>query len=87
MSFLPFLSCLAVGSLALVGMAIGLFYRKKFGETTHGWTLGVGAALGVVGSLSLPWWPLEGNLVLLVGGLFLATGAYWLWYVMLGSHK
>ncbi|MBK9578272.1 MAG: hypothetical protein IPK50_10325 [Fibrobacterota bacterium] len=87
MSFLPFLSCLLIGSLALVGIAIGMFYRKKFGDSTHGWTLGVGAMLGIVGSALQGWSSLVGNLVMLTGGIFLVVGAYWLWYVMLGSRK
>ncbi len=87
MSFLPFLSCLLIGSLALVGIAIGMFYRKKFGDSTHGWTLGVGAALGIVGSALQGWSALVGNLVMLTGGIFVVIGAYWLWYVMLGSRK
>lgn len=87
MSFLPFLSCLLIGSLALVGIAIGMFYRKKFGDSTHGWTLGVGAMLGIVGSALQGWSSLVGNLVMLTGGIFVVIGAYWLWYVMLGSRK
>ena len=29
-------SAILAGTLSLVGMAVGAFYRKKFGESTHG---------------------------------------------------
>lgn len=87
MSSLPFLSSLVVGSLALVGVAIGMFYRKKFGDSTHGWLLGVGAVLGVSGSFLMSWSVLAANLVQLAGGVFLMLGSYWLWYVMMGARK
>lgn len=84
---LPLLSSLLIGSLALVGIAIGMFYRKKFGESTHGWTLGVGAVLGAIGCACYFRSALVANLIMLVGGVFLVVGSYWLWYVMLGSRK
>ncbi len=89
----PFLtlSCAALaGTLSLVGTAIGVFYRKKFGEGTHGWLLPVGAAAGILG-LSLEMVPsfprMVGDLVALSGAVVLFAGTFWLWYVMMGSKK
>jgi hypothetical protein len=89
-SILLLLAIALAGSLSVVGMAIGLFYRRKFGEGTRGWLLGVGAALGTLGAglfavPSLP--PIAGDLVLLGGAAFLGTGTFWLWYVMLGPRR
>jgi hypothetical protein len=85
------LSCAAMaGSLSLVGMAIGVFYRKKFGEGTHGWLLPVGAATGFAGIVLQVVSPLPrvvGDLVALLGALVLFAGTFWLWYVMMGSKK
>jgi hypothetical protein len=89
-SVLSLLSTALAGSLAVVGMAIGLFYRRKFGEGTRGWLLGTGAALGTIGSglLAVPSLSvLVGDLVALAGAVFLGAGTFWLWYVMLGPRR
>lgn len=79
-----------LASLALVGMAIGVFYRRKFGEATRSWLLGLGAGLGMLGQgLTLvPGIPsLVGDLVCLAGAAALAAGTFWLWFVMLGPKQ
>lgn len=79
-----------LASLSLVGVAIGVFYRRKFGESTRGWLLAVGAGLGFAGALasSMPgafrWF---GDVVALVGAIFLALGVFWLWFTMMGPDK
>lgn len=85
------LSCAALaGSLSLVGMAIGVFYQRKFGEGTHGWLLPLGGALGFAG-LALQAVPatagLVGDLVTLSGAVVLSVGTFWLWFVMMGPKK
>ena len=89
-SFLFLTSAALAGTLSLVGTAIGVFYRKKFGEGTHGWLLPVGATTGFLG-LSLQMVPtlprVVGDLVALLGALVLFAGTFWLWYVMMGSKK
>jgi len=79
-----------LASLALVGVAIGVFYRRKFGEATRGWLLSVGAGMGLLGQIlscqaSLS--PLLGDLVSLAGALFLGAGTFWLWFVMMGPRQ
>jgi len=89
-SILPFLAVGMAGTLALVGMAIGLFYRRKFGESTHGWMLAVGAVLGAAGTAMHAVAGLgasASDLVVLAGAAFLGTGTFWLWYVMLGPRR
>ena len=89
-SFLFLTSAALAGTLSLVGTAIGVFYRKKFGEGTHGWLLPVGAAIGFLGLCSqmVPTLPkVVGDLVALLGALVLFAGTFWLWYVMMGSKK
>lgn len=89
----PILSILAaclLAALALVGVAIGVFYRRKFGESTQAWLLGMGAAFGLLGQIlsELPKMPLlVGDLIALVGAIFLAVGTFWLWFVMMGPKK
>jgi hypothetical protein len=83
----PLLAATSVGSLSLVGMAIGAFYRRKFGQGTRSWLLGAGAALGILGGAleAVPGFP--GDLVELAGAALLGTGTFWLWFVMLGPRK
>ena len=87
---LSFASGAVLASLPLVGVAIGVFYRRKFGESTRGWMLSVGAGLGLLGQAAgmvpgVP--PLVGDLVGLVGAVFLALGVFWLWFTMMGPGK
>ena len=89
-SIIPLLATCLSGSLALVGMAIGLFYRRKFGESTRGWMLLVGALLGAAGTAmrAFPQLPAFAcDLVVLGGAGFLGSGTFWLWYVMLGPRR
>jgi hypothetical protein len=79
-----------LSSLALVGVAIGVFYHRKFGEATRGWLLSVGAGLGLAGQIlsslaALP--PLVGDLASLAGAVFLGVGTFWLWFVMMGPRQ
>jgi len=89
----PFLLlfCAALaGTLPLVGTAIGVFYKRKFGEGTHGWLLPVGGATGFLGLAfqMVPAFPrLLGDLVALAGAVILSVGTFWLWYVMMGPKK
>lgn len=88
--FLTILAAAVLASLALVGVAIGVFYRRKFGESTNGWLLGAGAGLGLLGQIlsSFSGIPLlAGDLVSLAGAVFLAVGTFWLWFVMMGPKK
>jgi len=85
------LFCAALaGTLPLVGAAIGVFYKRKFGEGTHGWLLSVGGAMGVLG-IALEMVPnfsrIIGDLVALTGAVILSVGTFWLWYVMMGPKK
>jgi len=88
-----FLAIFAVGllaALALVGLAIGVFYQRKFGEGTQGWLLAVGAGLGFLGQIlsHLPGLHmLVGDMVTLAGAVFLAVGTFWLWFVMMGPRR
>jgi hypothetical protein len=89
-AFLSIAAMSLLASLALVGVAIGVFYRRKFGEATRGWLLSAGAALGLLGQVlanfsGLP--PLLGDLVSLAGALFLGAGTFWLWFVMMGPRR
>jgi hypothetical protein len=89
-AFLSIASMSLLASLALVGVAIGVFYRRKFGEATRGWLLSMGAGLGFVGQIlssqaSLP--PMLGDLVSLSGAIFLGAGTFWLWFVMMGPRQ
>lgn len=88
-ALLSLVSTLVLASLALVGVAIGVFYRRKFGEATRGWLLSAGAGLGLLGQIlssfaSFP--PLVGDLASLAGAAFLGAGAFWLWFVMMGPR-
>jgi len=89
-SFLTLTCAAMAGTRSLVGTAIGVFYRKKFGEGTHGWLLPVGGATGILG-LSLEMMPsisrVIGDLVALSGAVVLSVGTFWLWYVMMGPKK
>lgn len=88
--FLSIIAAVVLAGLALVGVAIGVFYRRKFGESTNGWLLGVGAGMGLLGQVlsSVPGLPLlAGDLVGLAGAVFLAVGTFWLWFVMMGPKK
>lgn len=89
-AFLSIAAMSLLASLALVGVAIGVFYRRKFGEATRGWLLLTGAGLGLLGQIlsvqsSLP--SMIGDLVSLAGALFLGAGTFWLWFVMMGSRQ
>lgn len=84
------LAAAVLASLALVGVAIGVFYRRKFGESTRGWILAVGAGLGLVGQILayLPGVPaIVADLVELGGAVFLSVGVFWLWFVMMGPER
>lgn len=86
----PPLCAALAGTLSLVGLAIGVFYHRKFGEGTHGWLLPVGAAAGVAGFSfqTVPSLPcVVGDLVALSGAVALFAGTFWLWYVMMGPKK
>lgn len=89
MSVLPLLSITLVGTLSIVGWAIGVFYRRKFGEATHGWLLLAGGATGVAGAIAhgvgFPDLLAEG--ILLLGAALLGGGTFWLWFVMMGPRK
>jgi hypothetical protein len=89
-SFLPFICAALAGTLSLVGTAVGVFYKRKFGEGTHGWLLPVGGATGALG-LALQMVPslsrIVGDLVALSGAVVLSVGTFWLWYVMMGPKK
>ncbi|HXP91182.1 MAG TPA: hypothetical protein VN931_09665 [Fibrobacteria bacterium] len=83
-------SAILAATLSLVGMAVGVFYRRKFGEGTHGWLLPVGGGIGVlgIGLQAVPALPrVVGDLVALIGAVVLALGTFWLWYVMMGPRK
>ena len=87
----PSLLCAALaGTLPLVGTAIGVFYKRKFGEGTHGWLLPVGGVVGFLG-LALQAFPslprVVGDLVALSGAVIVSVGTFWLWYVMMGPKK
>jgi hypothetical protein len=89
-ALLSIVSMSLLASLALVGVAIGVFYRRKFGEATRGWLLSVGAGLGLFGQIlssqpGLP--PMVGDLVSLAGAIFLGAGTFWLWFVMMGPRQ
>jgi len=89
-SLLLIFSAILAATLSLVGMAVGVFYRRKFGEGTHGWLLPLGGVLGVlgIGLQAVPALPrVVGDLVALIGGVVLALGTFWLWYVMMGPRK
>jgi hypothetical protein len=89
-SILPIFSAALAATLSLVGMAVGVFYRRKFGEGTHGWLLPLGGALGVVGIglQAVPALPrVVGDLVALLGAVCLSLGTFWLWYIMMGPRK
>ncbi|MEK7394996.1 MAG: hypothetical protein AAB214_20755 [Fibrobacterota bacterium] len=80
----------SLAALALVGLAIGVFYQRKFGEGTQGWLLAVGAGLGLMGQIlsHLPGLhPLVGDMSSLAGAVFLAVGTFWLWFVMMGPRQ
>ena len=90
MTFLAIPITLLVASLTLVGLGIGVFYQRKFGERTNGWLFLVGAGLGVLGQIlsNIPGLhAMVGGLVLLTGAIFLAAGTFWLWFVMMGPRK
>jgi hypothetical protein len=83
-------SAILAGTLSLVGMAVGAFYRKKFGESTHGWLLPLGGGLGVLGIClqAVPALPrVAGDLIALLGAVAVSLGTFWLWYVMMGPRK
>jgi hypothetical protein len=83
-------AAILAATLSLVGMAVGAFYRKKFGEGTHGWLLPLGGGLGVlgIGLQAVPALPrVVGDLVALIGAVVLSLGTFWLWYVMMGPRK
>lgn len=90
---LPFLSLLetaCVASICVVGIGIGAFYRRKFGEGTHGWLLGAGAVLGVAGQILsiIPGVPVgASDLVFVPAAVLLSIGTFWLWFVMLGPRR
>ena len=88
-AFLPLAATAALASLALVGVAIGVFYRRKFGEATRGWLLATGAGLGLLGQIlsevGVP--HLVGDLTSLSGAIFLGVGTFWLWFVMMGPRS
>ena len=89
-SFLALIEVFGVASLSLVGIGIGRFYHMKFGERTHGWLLGLGAGLGILGqSLSfLPGIPAGvPDLVFVPASVLLLVGVFWLWFVMMGSRR
>lgn len=90
LSLLTLLETVCIASLCLVGIGIGAFYRIKFGEGTHGWLLGAGAALGVLGQIlsMVPVLPAgASDLVFVPGAVLLAVGTFWLWFVMLGPRR
>ena len=73
------LAAAVLSSLALVGVAIGVFYRRKFGESTRGWLLAVGAGLGLAGQIlaHLPGVPsLVADLVGLGGAVVLSVDVF-----------
>jgi hypothetical protein len=87
---LPLLCAASAATLPLVGTAIGVFYKRKFGEVTHGWLLPVGGGVGFLGVAlqavpSIP--PFVGDLVALSGAVLLSVGTFWLWYVMMGPKR
>jgi len=89
-SILLILSAALAATLSLVGVAVGVFYRRKFGEGTHGWLLPLGAGLGVlgIGLQAVPALPrVAGDLVALLGAVVLSLGTFWLWFVMMGPRK
>ena len=89
-AFLPLVATAVLASLVLVGVAIGVFYRRKFGESTRGWLLAVGAGLGLAGQILayLPGVPsLVADLVGLGGAVVLSVGVFWLWFVMMGPER
>ncbi len=86
---LPILAACLLSALALVGVAIGVFYRRKFGESPQAWLIALGAGFGLVGQIlsALPLPLLVGDLFTLVGAMFLAVGTFLLWFVMMGPNK
>lgn len=84
--------------LTVIGWWIGRFYKIKFGESSHSWILLVGGLLGSVG-LFLHALPLTGpassrapltifaEVAMLMGGLLVAGGAFWLWYLLMGARR
>ena len=90
MSSLVLVSTCMAGTLCAVAVAIGAFYRMKFGEGTHGWLLSAGGLVGIAGFClrwAFPAHPVPGDLVALVGAGFLATGVFWLWFSMMGPRR
>lgn len=89
-AFLSIAAMALLSSLALVGVAIGVFYHRKFGEATRGWFLSAGAGLGLFGQILsgrsfVP--SMVGDLASLAGAIFLGIGTFWLWFVMMGPRR
>jgi len=80
--------------LCIVGWWIGRFYKLKFGESSHSWILLVGGVLGTLGLLSYSLVPavaggvgaVIGEVLMLLGGILIAGGAFWLWYLLMGAR-
>ncbi|MEN9354102.1 MAG: hypothetical protein RL318_1427 [Fibrobacterota bacterium] len=91
-------ACLPLLMVCIVGWWIGRFYKLKFGESSHSWILLVGGVLGSVGLFlhglgcldlfarkELPL--VVGEVLMLVGGLLVAGGSFWLWYLLMGARR
>lgn len=93
------LACvLPLTMLSVIGWWIGRFYKLKFGESSHSWILLVGGVLGSVGLFlhATPLFRSAANLslvtvvsevMMLLGGLMVAGGAFWLWYLLMGARR
>jgi hypothetical protein len=95
---LSFVSILPLLSHCVFGWWIGRFYKLKFGESSHSWILLTG---GILGSLGLFLFDqpsggllaghevltVLGQVLMLIGGLMVAGGAFWLWYLLMGARR
>lgn len=84
--------------LSVIGWWIGRFYKLKFGESSHSWILFLGGAIGSTG-LFLHASPISqiassqqlvtifSEVAMLLGGLLVAGGAFWLWYLLMGARR
>ncbi len=84
--------------LSVIGWWIGRFYKLKFGESSHSWILLVGGLLGSIGlflhttapaqqATGHPLMTIASEVMMLLGGLLVAGGAFWLWYLLMGARR
>lgn len=96
--FLALASCLPLFVLCIFGWWIGRFYKLKFGESSHSWILLIGGVLGSLGLFLLGLGRLDvfaqkqlplvvGEVLMLLGGILVSGGAFWLWYLLMGARR